>query len=72
MSKKGITPKVAIDPIDKIVSQREQEKAQEDIHRVAFNMPKYIYDIVQPKAKKQGLTMTNYIMTLIRKDIGEL
>ncbi|MFN0200710.1 MAG: hypothetical protein ACKVTZ_04285 [Bacteroidia bacterium] len=72
MSKKGITPKAAIDPVDRIVSKREQEQAQEEIHRVAFNMPKYIHDIVHPKSKKMGMTMTNYILFLIRKDIGEI
>ena len=72
MSKKGITAKTSIDPIDKIVNEREQEQSQDDIHRVAFNMPKYIYDIINPKNRKQQITMTNYILGLIRKDIGEV
>ena len=72
MSKKGITAKASIDPIDKIVNARVQEQSQEDIHRVAFNMPKYIYDIINPKNRKQKITMTNYILGLIRKDIGEV
>lgn len=91
MSKKGIIPKINIDPIDKIVNERQEiehkqkllkeqrlegkdndDSAQaSDIHRVAFNMPKYIYDTLNPKLKKQKITMTNYILTLIRKDIGE-
>ena len=77
MSKKGITPKQAIDPIDKIVGAMGKEKETADgdtadIHRVAFNMPKYIYDTIHPKLKKQKVTMTNYILGLIRKDIGEM
>ena len=72
MSKKGITPKKQIDPIDKIVNQREQESIEAAVHRFAFNIPQYIYDIISPKAKKQGMTLTNYLMYLIRKDIGEI
>ena len=72
MSKKGFTAKTDIDPIDKIVNERVQEQNEGDIHRVAFNMPKYIYDTINPKNKKQKMTMTNYILGLIRKDIGEL
>ena len=72
MSKKGFAAKTDIDPIDKIVNERVQEQNEDDIHRVAFNMPKYIYDTINPKNKKQKMTMTNYILGLIRKDIGEL
>jgi hypothetical protein len=72
MSKKGITPKKTIDPIEQILGDREKEQTKDEIHRFAFNIPKYLYNIVQPKAKKQGMTLTNYILLLIRKDIGEL
>lgn len=72
MSQKGIKAKTTIDPIDKIVKEREQEEKQDDIHRIAFNMPKYVYDDIHPKIKKQKITMTTYIMGLIRKDIGEI
>lgn len=72
MSKKGITPKQELDPIDKIVIEKKQEKNDEDVHRVGFNMPKYIYETINPKLKKQKITLTHYILNLIRKDIGEL
>ena len=73
MSKKGIAPKQELDPIDKIVIEKKQEKNDDDdVHRVGFNMPKYIYETINPKLKKQKITLTNYILNLIRKDIGEI
>lgn len=80
MSKRGITPKgqsttQAIDPVDMIV-QKQKEQANEehdeaDIHRVAFNMPKELYNYIHPRLKKKKITMTNYILSLIRKDLGK-
>ena len=70
--KKNTTAEAMIESISEIITKRKQEEREEDIHRVAFNMPQYIYDIVNPKNKKQKITMTAYIMRLIRKDIGEI
>jgi Na+/phosphate symporter len=79
MSKNRFGPKQETaqlpDVVEQIISQQKRkEKMQEsegDIHRVNFNMPKYLYELSREKTTKKGMTLTNYILGLIRKDLGE-
>jgi Na+/phosphate symporter len=79
MSKNRFGPKQEItqqpDVVEQIINQQKRkEKMQEsegDIHRVNFNMPKYLYELSREKTTKKGMTLTNYILGLIRKDLGE-
>jgi hypothetical protein len=57
-----------------IKEQKRKEKMEEsegDIHRVNFNMPKYLYELSREKTVKKGMTLTNYLLSLVRKDLGE-
>jgi hypothetical protein len=67
--------KKEVDAVEEIINaQKRKEKMQEaegDIHRVNFNMPKYLYELSREKTVKKGMTLTNYILGLIRKDLGE-
>jgi hypothetical protein len=79
MSKNRFGPKQETtqqpDVVEQIINQQKRkEKMQEsegDIHRVNFNMPKYLYELSREKTTKKGMTLTNYILGLIRKDLGE-
>lgn len=69
------TPKAAPDAVEEIIkAQKRKEKMEEsegDIHRINFNMPKYLYELAREKTTKKGMTLTNYLMMLVRKDLGE-
>ena len=69
------TPKIVPDAVEEIIkAQKRKEKmedAEGDIHRVNFNMPKYLYELTKEKTIKKGMTLTNYLMMLVRKDLGE-
>jgi hypothetical protein len=79
MSKNRFAPKTdkkeTPDVVEAIIqNQKRKEKLQEsegDVHRVNFNMPQYLYELSREKTVKKGMTLTNYILTLIRKDLGE-
>lgn len=67
--------KKEVDAVEEIINaQKRKEKMQEaegEVHRVNFNMPKYLYELSREKTVKKGMTLTNYILGLVRKDLGE-
>lgn len=80
MSKNRFAPKNADtsskpDMVEEIIKQQKLkekiETSEGEIHRVNFNMPKYLYEMTREKTTKRGMTLTNYILMLIRKDLGE-
>lgn len=75
MSKNRFTPKTVIDDqpdvVEQIIKKQKQRELEGDIHRVNFNMPKYLHDLVRDKMQKKGYNLTNYLLTLVRKDLGE-
>jgi hypothetical protein len=40
-------------------------------HRITFDMPMYLYEIMKERMNKKGDTMRNYMVNLIRKDVGD-
>jgi hypothetical protein len=79
MSKNRFAPKTTAtaqpDMVEEIINaQKRKEKladSEGDVHRVNFNMPKYLYELSREKTTKKGMTLTNYILSLVRKDLGE-
>ena len=59
------------DVVEQIIKQQKQRELEGDIHRVNFNMPKYLHDLVREKMQKKGYNLTNYLLSLVRKDLGE-
>lgn len=63
------------DIVDQIINKQKQkeqvEQSEGDIHRVNFNMPKYLYILTREKTTKKGMSLTNYLLGLVRKDLGE-
>jgi hypothetical protein len=75
MSKNRFQPKIEVnnqeDAVEQIIKQQKQKEIEEDIHRVNFNMPKYLHEMVQDKIRKKRYNLTTYLLTLVRKDLGE-
>ncbi len=42
-----------------------------DPQRVNFMMPRYLYDLMKDKLHKRGDKMSNYLISLVRKDLGD-
>jgi hypothetical protein len=76
MSKNRFAPKATevapeIDVVEQIIKKQKQKEMEGDIHRVNFNMPKYLHDLVRDKMQKKGYNLTNYLLSLVRKDLDE-
>jgi hypothetical protein len=86
MSKNAILPKSKKVDIakheahieDLIIQKMEQTVVEEvpteetnDPQRVNFMMPRYLYDLMKDKLHKRGDKMSNYLIGLVRKDLGD-
>jgi hypothetical protein len=83
MSKNQIIPKKkTVEPTanieDLIIQKMEQktviepvEEDEIDPQRVNFMMPRYLYDMMKDKLRKRGDKMSNYLIGLVRKDLGD-
>jgi hypothetical protein len=75
MSKNRFAPKEVIDNqpdvVEQIIKKQKQKEMEGDIHRVNFNMPKYLHGLVRDKMQKKGYNLTNYLLSLVRKDLDE-
>lgn len=86
MSKNPILPKkkkIEPDNIEDLIIQKMENNApvmvelevEDDIignpQRVNFMMPRYLYDIMKDKLKRKGDKMSNYLVGLVRKDVGD-
>ncbi len=56
---------------DNIIKAIQAEDKVEDKKRINFDIPLYLFDLMEKKIKNKGFTMKGYIATLIRKDLGE-
>jgi hypothetical protein len=63
---------------DLIIQKMEQTVVGEvpteetnDPQRVNFMMPRYLYDMMKDKLHKRGDKMSNYLIGLVRKDLGD-
>lgn len=39
--------------------------------RVNFMMPRYLFDMMKGRLKRKGDKMSNYLISLVRKDLGD-
>ena len=49
----------------------EEENIMNNPQRVNFMMPRYLYDMMKNKLKRRGDKMSNYLLAMVRKDLGE-
>lgn len=86
MSKNPILPKkkkIEPDNIEDLIIRKMENSApvmvevemEDDTignpQRVNFMMPRYLYDIMKDKLKRKGDKMSNYLVGLVRKDVGD-
>ena len=57
--------------IKKMESQIEPELEIDDPQRVNFMMPRYLYNMMKDKLKRKGDKMSNYLIGMVRKDLGD-
>jgi type III secretion system FlhB-like substrate exporter len=75
MKNNRFAPKIAADGqpdiVDQIIKEGKKREVEGDIKRINFNMPVYLHDLAQDKIRKKGYNLTTYLLTLVRKDLGE-
>ena len=54
-----------------VEAEVEDEDSLGNPQRVNFMMPRYLYDIMKDKVKRKGDKMSNYLIGLVRKDVGD-
>lgn len=83
MSKNVILPKkksvlpaeniedLIIKKMENPVVPTEEDDDMNNPQRVNFMMPRYLYDMMKAKLKRRGDKMSNYLLAMVRKDLGE-
>jgi hypothetical protein len=59
------------DIVEEIIKSQKRKEVDGAIHRVNFNMPKYLFELTKDKMNKKGYNLTTYLLNLVRKDLGE-
>jgi hypothetical protein len=54
-----------------IVENTEGSEDEDNPQRVNFMMPRYLYEMMKGRLKRKGDKMSNYLITLVRKDLGD-
>lgn len=60
------------DVADEAIKSLRGEEKKGKTHRITFDMPMYLYEIMKEKMEQKGDTMRNFMVTLIRKEVGDL
>jgi hypothetical protein len=86
MSKNAILPKskklevaqtdtniedLIIRKMEQTIVEVPQTEETNDPQRVNFMMPRYLYDMMKDKLHKRSDKMSNYLISLVRKDLGD-
>lgn len=86
MSKNAILPKskkleiaqtdtniedLIIRKMEQTIVEEPQTEETNDPQRVNFMMPRYLYDMMKDKLHKRSDKMSNYLISLVRKDLGD-
>ena len=56
---------------EKILTQMRSVEGKGNTKRVNFDMPIYLFDLMENKVKLKGYSIKNYLTGLVRKDLGE-
>lgn len=56
---------------EKILTNIHSAEAAGATKRVNFDMPVYLFNMMQDKVKQRGYTIKTYMTGLVRKDLGE-
>ena len=61
----------AEDFAQKIITKMRSTENVGTTKRVNFDMPTYLFDLMNDKVKLKGYSIKNYLTGLVRKDMGE-
>ena len=61
----------AEDFAQKIITKMRSTENVGTTKRVNFDMPTYLFDMMNDKVKLKGYSIKNYLTGLVRKDMGE-
>ena len=61
----------AEDFAQKIITKMRSTENVGTTKRVNFDMPTYLFDMMNDKVKLKGYSIKNYLTGLVRKDLGE-
>ena len=56
---------------DKILTKMRSTESVGSTKRVNFDMPTYLFELMNDKTKLKGYSIKNYLTGLVRKDLGE-
>ena len=56
---------------DKIITKMRSTENVGSTKRVNFDMPTYLFDLMNSKVKIKGYSIKNYLTGLVRKDLGD-
>ena len=56
---------------DNIIKEIQAEEKADDKKRINLDMPSYLFDMMNKKIKSKGFTMKGYLVSLVRKDLGD-
>jgi predicted DNA binding CopG/RHH family protein len=56
---------------DNIIKEIQAEEKADDKKRINLDMPSYLFDMMEKKLKSKGFSMKGYVVSLIRKDLGD-
>jgi hypothetical protein len=56
---------------EKILTQMRSTESVGNTKRVNFDMPIYLFELMEDKVKRKGYTIKNYLTGLVRKDLGD-
>jgi tRNA splicing endonuclease len=58
-------------PKAEIIENTEGGDDEDNPQRVNFMMPRYLFDMMKGRLKRKGDKMSNYLISLVRKDLGD-
>jgi tRNA splicing endonuclease len=58
-------------PKAEIMGNTEGGDDEDNPQRVNFMMPRYLFDMMKGRLKRKGDKMSNYLISLVRKDLGD-
>ena len=57
--------------MEQTIVEEPQTEETNGPQRVNFMMPRYLYDMMKDKLHKRSDKMSNYLISLVRKDLGD-
>lgn len=60
------------DIANEVIQTLRGEEQKGKTHRITFDMPMYLHEMMKEKMAQKGDTMRNYMVALVRKDVNDV